>query len=619
MKKSISRWSGWDALSGPHSTNHVGWLALLVLSMFNVVNFAPSDPDTPQGTWLMVGIIGWLSTGVFYFTGSFITKKITGVGSGKKRVCVLITLASFVLSGALRGVIISEFFDRIAGPEFADPIFWIVSSVGLSTVMFVVVAIITTGYVQQKNIRAQLEIELATESALKEKAQETIDEYRRQLITRTKVSLVAELDAISANGALDSEQSSTELKRIVVDVVRPLSYSLTRTTGESAFSHPPTSDNASPRYAIRQLLSSMLVSHPIAPVPATLIFLLLVSSTWTQLFGLINGIFNIAVATTALFLVLVTVKKLLDRDLFQSSKGARSFITVATWIFISVFMGVLRMLLSQESIPLASGFRAGFFLALVSVVLSSLVKTVAASWENARRQLEESIFATALQRSRISRQAWIEHRNLSQVVHNRVQAHMLSAAMQIAAAPDDDQKAVMEKLGTTINNLLNEPISKTTWREDLDSLADVWERSIDFRVVAEPDAAELLDREPDVGSCVSEVIRECTTNAVRAGNADSVCARVRVHDDIIQITVTDDGYGVSDPESVVSGLGSRMFDQVCVTWSLSHEPGLGGPVSKRSDRPGATFEGEIATAAAMGYYPKELISAHRTDPNVGLP
>ena len=83
-----------------------------------------------------------------------------------------------------------------------------------------------------------------------------------------------------------------------------------------------------------------------------------------------------------------------------------------------------------------------------------------------------------------------------------------------------------------------------------------------------------LKRDANARMCVNEICKEAVSNAVRHGEAKKIKISIdRSQDELLTIDVADDGRGFWG--STKPGVGSRMFDDLTIDWSLSNNRSIG--------------------------------------------
>lgn len=102
----------------------------------------------------------------------------------------------------------------------------------------------------------------------------------------------------------------------------------------------------------------------------------------------------------------------------------------------------------------------------------------------------------------------------------------------------------------------------------LRDLAELWDEVVDIRCTIEADAREAMSHDSASASALVELIREACNNAIRHGSAKHIDIQVSLLETTQAITLEIDNDGKPlDPNSF-RGLGSQIFDERCISWSL---------------------------------------------------
>ena len=183
-------------------------------------------------------------------------------------------------------------------------------------------------------------------------------------------------------------------------------------------------------------------------------------------------------------------------------------------------------------------------------------------------QLIAAVEALRLSVSRLRREAWIGRRRASYILHGALQSALYAAILRLSANPSPDEALIAEirsdilkataKLGNTVELAV-------TLGDRLAEMATQWSGSCDVRWSVTALAEQLVSMSVTGAECVAEVAREGVGNAVRHGGAGSVTVVVEAKVERLLIVIEDDGQsaeGQAEP-----GLGSRMLDEMCVSWT----------------------------------------------------
>jgi signal transduction histidine kinase len=202
---------------------------------------------------------------------------------------------------------------------------------------------------------------------------------------------------------------------------------------------------------------------------------------------------------------------------------------------------------------------------------------------NELRQLQEGRY---VMRS-VSAEQWRNRqRDLAQLLHGRLQNHMLSLILSLttntARIHRDKVLADLDVIEKHLNQqdaLLLKKLSGGI-REQLEELANMWEGIVTVRVHVD----NYLIPSSDASDAICVLAEEAITNAVRHGLASAVAIRVSHGTDHWRLEVYDNGVG---PRNGRPGLGTLTAQQIAADrWSLS----------ARTDAPGSVVHFDIPDA-----------------------
>lgn len=171
------------------------------------------------------------------------------------------------------------------------------------------------------------------------------------------------------------------------------------------------------------------------------------------------------------------------------------------------------------------------------------------------------------QMSRLRRENWAIGRRMSLVMHGSVQSALISAMLLLRDDPSAGaRQEVLVRLEQARAALDAEAWSPGMLEHGLREIASLWSGLCSVEVLLDAHSAVEIEGDPGLSSCCVEVVRESVSNAVRHGGASTIeVSLVRLDDASVRITVRDDG-GSSGTDARI-GLGTRMLDEVCLSWS----------------------------------------------------
>ena len=215
--------------------------------------------------------------------------------------------------------------------------------------------------------------------------------------------------------------------------------------------------------------------------------------------------------------------------------------------------------------------QVGIIIRVALAMLVSILAMLNVHGEQIRASLIETNAALEELISRIKRETWLLHRSVSLAVHGPMQSALISTAMRLSAAhrtPEivADARRRLEEALTALTAEQNESASLSLALEDLQGL---WSSVVQISFEVEPLAQQRVAVDIGLSRCVIEICREATSNAIRHGHATAIAICITTAEDLIEIKVTDDGDGISSVK--VAGLGSQMFDETCLRWSITND------------------------------------------------
>jgi len=175
---------------------------------------------------------------------------------------------------------------------------------------------------------------------------------------------------------------------------------------------------------------------------------------------------------------------------------------------------------------------------------------------------------------------WIARRNWSFVVHGTVQAALTAAITRLSATEPLEQyqiDLVKQDLARAAEALSKTPETEVNLEVALANLATTWSGICEIKFEFSERASRSLQRDANARMCVNEICKEAVSNAVRHGEAKKIKITVdRSTDELLIIEAADDGRGSWG--STKPGVGSRMFDDLTIDWSLSNNRSIGRTV-----------------------------------------
>jgi signal transduction histidine kinase len=173
-----------------------------------------------------------------------------------------------------------------------------------------------------------------------------------------------------------------------------------------------------------------------------------------------------------------------------------------------------------------------------------------------------------LELNRTSQLIWHVRQRAAQTLHGSVQASLTAANMRILGA-----EAVNEEL---LEKVRQDLVRATESLTDLDGptidlktsvsdLVQLWQGVCEVKVSIDEKLLTSISANQVTSHCINEIVKEGVSNAIRHGHAKHVEISILEDSaDSIRIDISNDGdANISGRQ----GVGSRMLDEITMTWS----------------------------------------------------
>lgn len=192
-----------------------------------------------------------------------------------------------------------------------------------------------------------------------------------------------------------------------------------------------------------------------------------------------------------------------------------------------------------------------------------------------RQRLEEQIDSEnkvlAREIAVFEQKLWVFKRRWLFMLHGTVQSALTAALTRLQTFADSDPyqiRLVQEDLQRAEQALLSTPSNSIDFDKAMTELKESWLGVCAIGLDVDLRASRALATNQGSAYCVNEILKEAIGNAVRHGGANGVVAKItRDKDDFIDLEIQNDG---SAPrKGWKKGIGSRMLDDITVSWSLT--------------------------------------------------
>ena len=236
--------------------------------------------------------------------------------------------------------------------------------------------------------------------------------------------------------------------------------------------------------------------------------------------------------------------------------------------------------LTKVVLPIA-GFYASdtaigqyYLLLLIAGTFAFMQQVVRTQRLAAEQQLKEVIENLAILNSQLRQEVWLNRRRIASVLHGPVQAALYASAMRLAQA-DKFDKTLIDVVQRDIENALiklEEGSDGESFSEVASQIASLWAGSCDVEIDISDDAEERISANRVAETCVTEVVREAISNAVKHGEATQARIKISLEKSkLLRVVIENDG--IPAKQGAKTGFGSDFLDEVAYAWSLSSKSG----------------------------------------------
>ena len=476
------------------------------------------------------------------------------------------TLVAIMIAVLIRGAILALLANQAGFTVHVEWTYRLAGGVTSAAAMIIVICLVIRARDLHRELVDTLDSRLASLADLDISMQSRLAEINlgvTELVAAKVDPLVDNLNRAldEVAGGAQVADSIQYLRYAIDDVLRPLSHQLATDRVDLdvlAVPEPavPTRQPSAP--------GSFELGRAIAPKTcAALVMLAAVAPAARQLSAL--GFSTFLLLLGLWVLVLLGFLRWLAGRLRAPAAVGVVVITVAVTLVVPT--GVVMMTILNLPVPDFVMVPAS----IVGALLGSLTSTYYVVRERRKAtesQLIAAVEALRLSVSRLRREAWIGRRRASYILHGALQSALYAAILRLSANPSPDEALIAEirsdilkataKLGNTVELAV-------TLGDRLAEMATQWSGSCDVRWSVTALAEQLVSMSVTGAECVAEIVREGVVNAVRHGGAGSVTVVVDAKVERLLIVIEDDGQsaeGQAEP-----GLGSRMLDEMCVSWT----------------------------------------------------
>jgi signal transduction histidine kinase len=522
--------------------------------------------------WLVIAIVTFLAAVlVAYALKSIFVDRIFA-----QRGTWLANVIIVSIVGALKNCLVGYLSLVFSLAQTVEWSFRIYGGAGLALGVLIAFVYVLGARVDHNAVMAELASTRAKLVALRSHAPNVLAAERDSLLKQTQDTLLPRLDEIQRSLVSNSQRVAVvdELRDLVKEQVRPLSEQLSKAAANlGGITVAPTEIKRSHRFLQDKQQLKVLIR------PAAMSVFLITGSWFTTfiILGMQAATWGLLYSAGTL-VALAIAKALIPANLRVKPRNGILLLILIGFLAANATYWPLR--------EFSHNFQQDMLLlVVVANVLGNVIgfaysKSVDLDREEAVNQVTRDNNLLAREAALFEQQMWIARRNWSFVVHGTVQAALTAAITRLSATEPLEQyqiDLVKQDLARAADALSKTPETEVNLEVALANLATTWSGICEIKFEFSERASRSLQRDANARMCVNEICKEAVSNAVRHGEAKKIKISVdRSVDELLIIEAADDGRGSWG--STKPGVGSRMFDDLTIDWSLSNNRSIGRTV-----------------------------------------
>ena len=474
-----------------------------------------------------------------------------------------VALVGFAFADVLRALVIDQLLHHLGGLPLM-PELRVFSGFFPTLIPLVVTAyVVNTLRERSRELTALKDVRDQLEQS-RVQAESAVEQRNEDLVQRVRSVMDAELSALSAQ---QPAGVVAQLQRTATDVIRPLSHELATSFAERE-GPPPIGVQTKP--GLRELVGETFVEKPLRPG----LTVALISGVWISAIAVFAPA-RVALLTALLLIptLLAGANVLLRRVLPRLGPEGRIGVVFGVCLSTGLLIGFSIWALAgswPSAEPIA--FAATFYVVVVSLGMS-VVSGVIAARSSLLTDTRVAVEELRQQVLRTRQLQWYHQRALARALHGPVQSVVTAATLRMADASRAGEMtpelvdSVRNQLVRALDVLHSPQRDVNTFDESLARIEGMWDGVCDISTTIDDSAVVEVESDPVLRACVTDVVTDAVSNAVRHGNAKSISISVTQDDNLIIVTVIDNGKSTSAPRG--SGLGSALLDECASNWSLT--------------------------------------------------
>jgi signal transduction histidine kinase len=495
----------------------------------------------------------------------FILGHLALVRFAKTKPKPLITLATFLVAMFVTSflfdylLIVFDFTDQAQG-------FRRLSTVAFGFLSSSVLSSLLVSYAREF-ARDNQKLVASAKSLIETRAQasQRIADRKQALLESIKAQIFSALSKVQGRSAAED---TLQMRALIDDVVRPISYDLARNVeADSAKSQI----EIEPKVDWFKVNSHALRANPFHWLASTAALSIIIAPFLVTTFQFSGALAVLGFAVTFSLLSLLAKNQWSRIPLAWSVPARVALFSFANAV-IAVAISPLISLISGFDLLESSRMVAWVILCNLIAWTVALVIGAIKLLETNKQALTDSV--DELKREVIALNGSYRQlqQGISRALHGPVQEAITVALLKLESnTSSKTQASLAEDLRHRIAKsleVLDAPTQiATDVRKALEDLKELWSDAVDITFNVDLEQLTLLHLHPWSSRVLGELAREACSNAIRHGNATKISIEIETSRDTNSACLRVENNGEAIPENPRYGLGSQLFDEVCLEWS----------------------------------------------------
>lgn len=398
-------------------------------------------------------------------------------------------------------------------------------------------------------------------------------EDAEKLLASRKVELMHRIEkeiteGVSAINSQNTELSSQQMKTLLDDVVRPMSYQLDREIPSISVDVAEVID---PKVKWRSVFLSTINDanpfHPIATVawPTVTITTFIVAAFGP--IGLLSGALFFAI----FFFTTWLAQKLWNQIPHGISSTIKAIIITSLFAFNGLAASIA-VIIPSNGLLLANGKIVAWIIFMVIIAWSiALVFTANRLLKSATQKLEATNIELKREVISLNNSLRQLQRGMSKVLHGPIQQAISASIYRLQTSTKDIDapklfEDIQKRISSSLELLRENNLHSRDLKLSFDELIEMWKGVATVTFKASEQDLKHIQTDNEATHAVYELVSEACVNAIKHGEPTQISVTINVDVDqkYIHIVKTSDGKPLLNSSKF--GLGTQLLDEMCLSW-----------------------------------------------------